>query len=120
MRRISSSGSQAAIALPIDCACGAVDPAELAGLDAHGVTRFAHREHGDDVALQTGEMHGLAGGKVDVLEIGLRAAGQIDLQAGVPDVEDAAAERVKPLARHLGDEVALDQASRADGGRSKC
>ncbi len=83
--------------------------AELAGVDAHRMARFAHRQHDDGVPLQGGKMHGLAGGPVDRLQIGLGAARQIDLQAGVAQGADTGAERIKPPARHLGGKAALDQ-----------
>ena len=41
--------------------------------------------------------------------IRLRAARQIDLQAGVAEIKNAGAERIEPPAGHLGDETALDQ-----------
>ena len=44
-----------------------------------------------------------------VLQIRLRAARQIDLQAGVAEIEDARAQRIEPAARHLGGKAALDQ-----------
>ena len=46
---------------------------------------------------------------VDGFQIGLRAARQIDLQAGVAEIENAGAERIKPAARHLRGKAALDQ-----------
>src|SRR6185437_2945517 len=61
------------------------------------------------VALQGRKMHGFAGGAVDVLQIGLRAARQIDLQAGMPEIKDMGAEGIQAAARHLGSEAALDQ-----------
>ena len=61
MRRISSSGSQARMALPTEVACGASMLADLAGVDAHGMARFAHRQRDHRVALQRRQMHGLAG-----------------------------------------------------------
>ena len=97
------------MALPTEVACGASDLAELAGVDTHRVARFAHCQRDHGVALQCGEMHGFASGAVDRLHIRLRAARQIDLQAGVAEIKDAGAERIKPAARHLGGEAALDQ-----------
>ena len=54
-------------------------------------------------------MHGFAGGLVDRLQIRLRAARQVDLQAGMPEIENAGTQRMEPAARHLGGEAALDQ-----------
>ena len=120
MRCISSSGSQAMIALPSEVACGASILPMRPEFDAHGVARFAPR-HGDDlVALQGGDMHGLAGRGVDRLEIRLRPARQVDLQAGMAEIENARAQGVEPPARHLGGKAALDQGRRADDGRWRC
>ena len=97
------------MALPTEVACGASSLADLAGIDPHGMARFAHRQRDHGIALQGREVHGFAGGLVDRLQIGLRAARQIDLQAGMAEIEDARAQRIKPPPRHLGGEAALDQ-----------
>ena len=83
--------------------------ADAAGVDAHGVARFAHGKRDHRVTLQGGEMHGFAGRFVDRLQIALRAPRQIDLQAGVAEIHDARAQRVEPPAGDLGGEAALDQ-----------
>ena len=79
------------MALPTEVACGASTLPMLAGIDAHGVARFTHGQRDHRVALQGGEMHGFAGRSVDRLQIGLRAPRQIDLQAGMAEIQDARA-----------------------------
>src|SRR5262249_39225787 len=80
-----------------------------AGVNAHRVTRFAHRECYHGVALQSCKMYGLSGRLVDRFQIALRAARQIDLQTGVPKVENARAECIKPATWHLRCKATLDE-----------
>ena len=84
-------------------------PSDLAGVDPHRVARFANRQRDHRVALQRRQMHGFAGGLIDRLQIRLRAARQINLQAGVTEIKNAGAQRIEPAAWHLGGEAALDQ-----------
>ena len=86
-----------------------LDAANAASIHAHGMPRILHGQHDDRVALQRRKVDGLAGRRVDLLQIGVGPARQIDLQAGVAEIDDAGAERIEPAARDLGHEAALDQ-----------
>ena len=97
------------MALPTEVACGASSFPSRPVSTRTAWRDFAHRNRDHRIALQRREMHGFAGGLVDLFQIGLRAARQIDLQAGVAEIEDAGAQRIEPAARHLGGKAALDQ-----------
>ena len=86
-----------------------VDLADPAGIDPYGVAGFAPRHSDDIVALQRGEVDGFAGGGVHRLEIGLGAAGKIDLQAGMTKIKNTRAESIEAAAGNFGGEAALDQ-----------
>ena len=85
------------------------DLANLAGIDADGVTGFAHRQRHDVVALEPCEMHRLAGRTVDRFEVGLCTARQIDLKARMRQCDDARAEGVQTAPGNLRGEPALDE-----------
>src|SRR5262245_39190454 len=72
--------------------------------------RFALEQGDDVVALQHREMHGLAGDRVDAVDMRLRPARQIDLpQTGLREIEHARAERVGAPARDFGDIAPVHQ-----------
>ncbi len=97
------------MALPTEVACGASILPSLPVSTRTAWRDFAHGQRDHRVALQRREMHGFAGGLVDLFQIGLRAARQIDLQTGMAEIKDARAQRIEPAARHLGGKAALDQ-----------
>ena len=84
--------------------------AERARIGADGMPGLALQQRHDTIALQHGQMHGLAGGLVDVLDMRLRAARQIDLaQERLAKMQHAGAERIAAPTRQAGDIAPLDE-----------
>ena len=97
------------MALPIDVACGA-STFPILPVSTRTAWRASRTDKRDDaVALQRGEMHRLAGRLVDRFRVGLRPARQIDLQAGMPEIDNARPERVESPSRHLRRKAAVNE-----------